>query len=64
MKEFYVRDMMCPKCVAHVKEALSKEGVSKVDVSLETKKVQVESSLPLETLMNYVKEAGYEPTVD
>ena len=62
MVEFYVRDMMCPRCVAHVKEALSVEGVKSVEVSLETKKVSVESSLSLDTLMNYVKKAGYEPT--
>ena len=62
MQEFYVRDMMCPRCVAHVKEALSVEGVKSVEVSLETKKVSVESSLSLDTLMNYVKKAGYEPT--
>ena len=62
MVEFYVRDMMCPRCVAHVKEALSVEGVKSVEVSLETKKVSVESSLSLDTLMDYVKKAGYEPT--
>ena len=62
MKEFYVRDMMCPKCVAHVKEALSVEGVKNVEVSLDTKKVSVESNIDLETLMNLVKKAGYEPT--
>lgn len=62
MLEFYVRDMMCPRCVAHVKEALSVEGVKSVDVNLDTKKVSVESSLSLETLMKYVKDAGYEPT--
>ena len=62
MQEFYVRDMMCPRCVAHVKEALSVEGVKSVDVNLDTKKVSVESNLSLETLMSYVKKAGYEPT--
>ena len=64
MQEFYVRDMMCPRCVAHVKEALSVEGVKSVDVNLDTKKVSVESNLSLETLMSYVKKAGYEPTKD
>ena len=64
MVEFYVRDMMCPRCVAHVKEALSVEGVKSVDVDLNTKKVKVESSLSIETLMGYVKDAGYEPTKD
>ena len=64
MIEFYVRDMMCPRCVAHVKEALSVEGVKSVDVDLDSKKVKVESSLSIETLMNYVSEAGYQPTKD
>lgn len=64
MKEFYVKDMMCPRCVAHVKESLSVEGVKSVDVNLETKKVIVESDLSLDTLMSYVKKAGYEPTKD
>lgn len=64
MQEFYVRDMMCPRCVAHVKEALSVEGVKSVDVNLENKKVTVESNLSLETLMDYVKKAGYQPTKD
>lgn len=64
MVEFYVRDMMCPKCVAHVKEALSVEGVKNIEVSLETKKVSVETTLSLDTLMQYVKDAGYEPTKD
>ena len=64
MIEFYVRDMMCPRWVAHVKEALSVEGVKSVDVDLDSKKVKVESSLSIETLMNYVSEAGYQPTKD
>ena len=64
MVEFYVKDMMCPRCVAHVKEALSVEGVKSVEVVLETKKVSVESTLSLETLMKLVKEAGYDPTID
>ena len=49
-------------CVAHVKEALSVEGVKSVDVDLDSKKVKVESTLSIETLMNYVSEAGYQPT--
>ena len=64
MVEFYVKDMMCPRCVAHVKEALSVEGVKSVEVVLETKKVSVESTLSLETLMKLVKDAGYDPTID
>ena len=64
MVEFFVKDMMCPRCVAHVKEALSVEGVKSVEVVLETKKVSVESTLSLETLMKLVKEAGYDPTID
>lgn len=64
MVEFYVKDMMCPRCVAHVKETLSVEGVKSVEVVLETKKVSVESTLSLETLMKLVKEAGYDPTID
>ena len=62
MKEFYVRDMMCPRCVAHVKEALSVEGVSELNVDLESKKVTLQSDLSLDYLIDLVKKAGYQPT--
>ena len=59
---FYVKDMMCNHCVAHVKEALSVEGVSKVEIDLKTKKVEVETTLSKEQIFELISKAGYQPT--
>ena len=59
---FYVKNMMCMHCVAHVKTALSVEGVSKVEVDLQSKKVEVETSLSKEEIFKLIKDAGYQPS--
>ena len=56
-----VEGMMCPRCVAHVKEALSSvKGVTSVDVSLEQKSATVTGTAPLDSLKAAVTKAGYE----
>ena len=59
---FYVKDMMCNHCVAHVKEALSVDGVNNINIDLQSKKVEVETSLSKEEIFDLVKKAGYQPT--
>ncbi len=61
--EIHVEGMMCPKCVAHVKEALEKvKGVKNVKVDLDAKTATVEapSKLPLSALTDAIIAAGYE----
>ena len=60
----YVKDMMCNHCVAHVKTALSVEGVSNVEIDLQSKKVEVETSLSKEEIFKLIKDAGYQPSDD
>ena len=58
-----VEGMMCPRCVAHVKEALSAvKGVTAVDVSLEEKTATVTAaaSVSVDALTAAVTAAGYE----
>ncbi|NHM13796.1 heavy metal translocating P-type ATPase [Eggerthellaceae bacterium zg-886] len=62
-KTLIVEGMMCPKCVAHVKEAL--EGVSgveaaAVDLEAKTAVVTLAADLSDDVLRNAVTEAGYE----
>jgi copper chaperone CopZ len=60
-KTLKIEGMMCPKCVAHVKNALEKvEGVTAVTVSLEKKNAVVSGSADAEALKNAVIEEGYE----
>ena len=61
--EIGVEGMMCMRCVAHVKEALSAvKGVENADVSLDEKKAVVTASegVSLESLKAAVIKAGYE----
>ena len=58
----YVKDMMCNHCVAHVKQALSVEGVKNVEIDLKSKKVEVDTSLSQEEIFKLIKNAGYEPS--
>lgn len=58
----FVKDMMCNHCVAHVKTALSVEGVNKVEIDLQSKKVEVETSLSKEEIFKLIKDAGYQPS--
>ena len=60
---FSVPSMSCGNCVRHVHEALAEvNGVTTVDVDLESKKVVVMGEpLDREALFAAVREAGYEP---
>lgn len=60
-KEFLISNMMCMHCVKRVENAISKvDGVSKVNVSLETKKAVVEFvKLDVDAIKKSVTEAGY-----
>lgn len=61
-KEFRVEGMTCMHCVNTVKKALiGVEGVSDVEVFLDTGKVVVklEKEVPFESLKNAVEEWGY-----
>lgn len=63
-KVLKVDGMMCMHCQAHVQKALAGvPGVSEAQVSLEEKTATVTLNAPVdnETLMNAVREAGYEP---
>ncbi|MBQ5612240.1 MAG: heavy-metal-associated domain-containing protein [Clostridia bacterium] len=56
-----IEGMMCPRCVAHVQEALSAvKGVSSVEVSLEEKSATVTGKASLDALKDAVTRAGYE----
>ena len=59
----HIEGMMCPRCVAHVKEALTAvKGVAEVDVSLENKTATVTTpaSVSVDSLKDAVVKAGYE----
>jgi copper chaperone len=61
-KTMIVEGMSCNHCVKAVKNALGElEGVSKVDVDLEAKKVEVEGeNLVDEKLKEAIEDAGYD----
>ncbi|MBU5437179.1 copper ion binding protein [Tissierella sp. MSJ-40] len=61
-KTMIVEGMSCNHCVKAVKNALGElEGVSKVDVDLEAKKVEVEGeNLADEKLKEAIEDAGYD----
>ncbi|MBQ8416989.1 MAG: cation transporter [Clostridia bacterium] len=57
-----VEGMMCPRCQAHVKNALEGvKGVNAVNVSLEEKTADVEavSTVSVDSLIAAVTKAGY-----
>jgi copper chaperone len=61
-----VAGMTCPSCVRHVSAALTEvEGVTKVEVRFRNGKVLVQydpSVAKVETLVEALREAGYEST--
>ena len=64
-EEIKVEGMMCENCVKHVTKALEEiEGVEKVEVSLENKNANIETSkeIPDEVIKNAIEEAGYKAT--
>ena len=62
-KELKIEGMMCDHCKKHVTTALSKmDGVTKVEVNLETKTaaVTMQHEIPMEEFGKVIEEAGYE----
>ena len=62
-KELKVEGMMCDHCKKHVTNALSKmEGVTEVQVNLETKTAAVTTNreISMEEFAKVIEEAGYE----
>ena len=62
-KTLHVEGMMCPKCVAHTKDALEAlDGVESADVDLDAKSAVVHLSADLadDVLIKAVVDAGYE----
>lgn len=60
--EVKVQGMTCQHCVRTVHNAVASiEGVSKVDVSLEsgTVRIQMEKDIPLEDIKKSIEEWGY-----
>ena len=66
--QLLVEGMTCASCVGHVESALKDvRGVSSVEVNLATEKATVQldaEDLPVETLIDAVKGAGYGVTVE
>ena len=63
-KQFTVNGMMCPRCQARVEKALAAvPGVSacKVDLAAKTATVTLSQDVADDTLMNAVREKGYDP---
>jgi copper chaperone len=61
-KEFTVRDISCGHCAqAITKEVQGVQGVQKVSVDLDTKRVSVEANeqVTTDTLIEAINEAGY-----
>ncbi len=57
----HVEGMMCPRCVAHVTEALNAvKGVQSVSVSLDEKTATVTATATLDSLNAAITKAGYE----
>lgn len=61
-KVLLVEGMTCAHCEKAVKDGLGElEGVSKVEVNLETKKVEVEGENLVDTVLKEsIEDAGYE----
>jgi copper chaperone len=56
-----VKGMTCPSCIVHVNRALRElEGVAAIDVRLRDGTVAVKHERPVETLIDALREAGYE----
>ena len=64
-EEIKIEGMMCENCVKHVTKALEGiDGVEKVEVSLENKNANIETSKEIsdEVIKNSIEEAGYKVT--
>ena len=57
-----INGMMCGHCVAAVKKALFKLGVTNADIDLETKKavIEAEDNITKESMIKAIEDLGYE----
>lgn len=61
MQTFNVQGMSCGHCVRAITQAVqARDPAADVQVDLSAKTVQVQSSLPVDTLVQVIKEEGYE----
>ena len=64
MQIFNVEGMTCGHCVRAVTQAVQgQDSAASVKVDLATKKVEVESGLPAEQIINLISEEGYTVTL-
>lgn len=55
--------MMCGGCVSTIEGALKDQaGISKVEISLESKTAKVDAELPVAEIISMIKAAGYDAT--
>jgi len=60
-KKILIEGMSCNHCVGHVKEALEAiDGVSSIEVNLETNSATVETEVFDEILKEAIEEEGYD----
>lgn len=63
MRSYTVPDMDCGGCVASITRAVQKlDGTATVKADLDTKKVEVASSLSAETIRSAIEDAGFSPS--
>ncbi|MCJ8203438.1 cation transporter [Pseudomonas sp. RGM2987] len=61
MQTFNVQGMSCGHCVRAITQAVqTRDPAADVQVDLGAKTVQVQSSLPVDTLVQVIKDEGYE----
>lgn len=61
MQTFNVQGMSCGHCVKAITQAVqARDPAADVQVDLGAKTVRVQSSLPVDTVVEVIKEEGYE----
>ncbi|WHS59835.1 cation transporter [Pseudomonas sp. G2-4] len=61
MQTFNVQGMSCGHCVKAITQAVqAKDPAAEVQVDLGAKTVQVQSALPVDAVLEAIKEEGYE----
>jgi copper chaperone len=61
MQIFKVQGMSCGHCVKAITQALhAKDSKAEVEIDLGSKTVKVESAVPADTLIEAIREEGYE----
>ena len=64
MQTFNVQGMSCGHCVKAITQAVqSKDPAADVQIDLSARTVQVQSSLPVDAVLQAIKEEGYEASL-